>query len=397
MKQYFWSGINKHGQKVKGTTEAYSKQDLKSTLAKQKISIIKIRTCYLTNLFNQKIKQKEISNFLEHLSTLVNSNISIINALIIIQKDTSNHKLKSLISSCIQSISNGNSLYKTVLQHPKEFNQLICSLINVGEQSGTLDIILLKITSHIKKLELQKRKLIKILIYPVAIITTSTIVTMIFLIFIIPQFETMFSNFEAELPIYTQTIIKFSGFLQNSWKIVLCVLATLVLLVKWGKKYSPRFQQLSDKLILNIPFIKNIFIYDILSRSTETISITLKSGIPLVKSLKISKSTISNLQYKMAIDNTISLITSGKNLSLALERQNLFPNQIIQLITIAEETGKLEQTLKKISDIYNERLDATIDNLNKIIEPIIMFILSIIVGGLVIGMYMPIFKLGEII
>ena len=398
MPTYTWSGINQHGKKISGVEQATNHVQLKIKLAKQNIFPLKITPSFKFTAWSyQKIKTKHITNFIEQLTVLINANTPIIKALTIISQDEQNPKIKNLVINCKNSISEGKSFHQTLQQYPQYFTELICSLINVGEQSGTLDIMLQELTNHLKKTEFQKRKIIKALIYPTSILCTTFIVTIILLIFVIPQFETMFNNFGAKLPSYTQLIINLSGFLQATWKIFLATIISIIICIKTIHHHSIKFRQFLDKLILNIPFVKTILTYAIISRLTKTLSLTLKSGVPLLTAINISGATISNWQYKFAIQNTIKLIANGKTLNSALHEQNLFPNKVIQLIALGEETGILDSMLEKISTNYNEELNSLTDNLNNLLEPVIMLILGVLVVGLVIGMYLPIFRLGTII
>src|SRR3972149_5888930 len=398
MPTYTWSGINQHGKKISGVEQATNHVQLKIKLAKQNIFPLKI-TINFTSTFwsHQKIKTKHITNLIEQLTVLINANIPIVKALTIISQDEQNPRIKDLVINCKNSISEGKSFYQTLQQYPQYFTELICSLINVGEQSGTLDIMLQELTSYLEKTALQKRKIIKALIYPASILCVTFVVTLILLIFVIPQFEIMFSNFGAKLPSYTHFIINFSGFLQATWKFFLAIIIGSVICIKIMHNRSIKFRQFIDKLSLNIPLVKTILIYAIISRLTKTLGLTLKSGVPLLTAINISGATIPNWQYKLAIQNTIELIANGKTLNSALCEQNLFPNKVIQLIALGEETGTLDLMLEKISIIYSEELNSLTDNLNNLLEPMIMLILGVIVGGLVIGMYLPIFRLGAII
>ncbi|EKD56901.1 MAG: hypothetical protein ACD_58C00049G0003 [uncultured bacterium] len=398
MATYIWSGIDRDGKKISGIDQAVNHAQLKIKLTKQNIFPLKI-TLKFTFVFltHQKIKTKHITNLIEQLTVLINANIPIVKALTIISQDEQNPRIKDLVINCKNSISEGKSFYQTLQQYPQYFTELICSLINVGEQSGTLDIMLQELTSYLEKTALQKRKIIKALIYPASILCVTFVVTLILLIFVIPQFEIMFSNFGAKLPSYTQFIINFSGFLQATWKFFLAIIIGSVICIKIMHNRSIKFRQFIDKLSLNIPLVKTILIYAIISRLTKTLGLTLKSGVPLLTAINISGATIPNWQYKLAIQNTIELIANGKTLNSALCEQNLFPNKVIQLIALGEETGTLDLMLEKISIIYSEELNSLTDNLNNLLEPMIMLILGVIVGGLVIGMYLPIFRLGAII
>lgn len=398
MPTYIWLGITHEGRKISGKEYAQNHSELKSKLVKQNIFLIKIKYDY-THILKicSKIKTKDITHLIEQISVLVNANTPIIKALSIISQDEKNHKIKELIIDCKNSISEGKSLHQTWQQYPQYFTPIICSLINVGEQSGTLDIMLCELTNYLKKNELEKRKIIKALLYPVTILSITIIVILILFIFVIPQFETMFSNFGAKLPGYTQFIINLNHFLQDQWWLILGSIISILIAIKITYKRSIKFRHSLGIWLLKLPIIKKILTYSIIVRLTKTLSLTLKSGIPLITAINITTPTLLHWQYRLAMQNIKKLIANGKAFHNALQEQNLFPTKVTQLIALGEETGTLESILSKISNIYNEELNNLTDNLNTLLEPIIMLILGLLVGGLVIGMYLPIFRLGTII
>ncbi len=398
MPTYNWSGINSEGKKIQGTDQANNCLQLKQHLAKKKILLLKsnISLKSLTAPLG-KTKAKQITYFIEQLSILINANTPIIKALTIISQDECSPKLKTLIISCKKSITEGKTLCQTWQQHPLYFTSLMCSIANIGEQSGTLDIMLYELANHLKKMEAQKHKIIKALLYPISILLVTVITTIILLVFVIPQFETMFESLGAKLPNYTQFIIKISILLQKLWPFTLAGIIIIIISLKISYKYLEKFRIFFDRLTLTLPLLKNISTYAYISRLTKTLGLTLKSGVSLLDALNISTTIVPNRQYQTAIQKTIKLIINGQSLSGALQAQNLFPTKMIQLISLGEETGSLDVMLEKIAVIYNEKLNDLSDNLNNLLEPIIMLILGVIVGGLVIGMYLPIFRLGSIV
>ncbi|MBU0743946.1 MAG: type II secretion system F family protein [Gammaproteobacteria bacterium] len=398
MTTYIWTGLNRDGIKLSGIETAANHLELKNNLLKQNIFPLKIKLRHTLNLqFYSKIKTKQITLFIEQLTILINANIPLIRALNIIIEDNKNTKLKDLIISCRHSISEGKTLHQSLRQHPQYFTSLACGIIDAGEQSGTLDIMLSELTNYLKKNEEQNRKIIKALLYPCTILAVTILVTTILLIFVIPGFATMFNDFGAKIPTYTQIIINLSKLMQQYWGVILSGLIILIISSKIAHHRSILYRNFLEKISLKLPLIKNILIYAIIYRLTKTLSLTLKAGIPLLTAINISTATISNLQYKLALQKTASLITNGKSLHHALQKQNLFPDQVIQLIALGEETGALDIMLEKVSAIYNKNLNNLTDNLNNLLEPLIMIIMGILVGGLVIGMYLPLLRLGTII
>lgn len=398
MPTYTWSGVDYTGKKINGIDYATSCSQLKIKLTKQNILPLKIvPKISIAFWYSNKIKAKHITAFIEQLAILINANIPLITALNTICQDEKNENLRNLIIDCKNSISTGQSLHQTLCQYPQYFNEILCGLINVGEQSGALDIILNELTNYFTKISLQKRKIIKALLYPATVLGITFFVITILLLFVIPQFKTMYSSFGAQLPSFTQLIINLGDFFQAHWGIILSVILSIIVCIKLLHQHSVNFRHHLEDTILKTPIVGTILSYGIIARLTKTIGLSFKSGMPLLKAIGISIGTTQNWRYQLAIQNIAKSITNGKTFHNALEEQKLFPQRVIQLIALGEETGALDVMLEKIATIYNEELNNITDNLNSLLEPIIMLILGILIGGLIIGMYLPIFRLGMVI
>ena len=396
MPVYIWHGIDYKGKKINGTAYANNRSEIKNKLNKQNICPLKIKNSVVF-WHSGKIKQKYIITFIEQLAILINANIPLPTAFNIIAQDEKNESLKKLIITCKQSLFAGQSLQQTLRQHPQYFSDLLCSLINVGEQSGTLDSILNDLVDYFTKIAVQKRKIIKILLYPSILLIITFLVTIILLLFVIPQFKTMYSNLNANLPAYTRCIMQLGEFLQTYWIIIFSGITSIIICLKLIYQKSIQLQQYFDNLNLVVPLINKIITYTTIIRFTKTVSLAFKSGMPLLQAINIATNVIKNRNYQNAIKKVARSITDGKSLHKAMEKQKLFPITAIQLIALGEETGTLDTILEKIATIYNEKLNNITDNINNLLEPIIMLILSILVGGLIIGIYLPIFKLGATI
>lgn len=394
MPTYTWSGIDCTGKKISGIDYANNLNHLKIKLSKQNIFPLKITFAFWRN---RKIKAKHITVFIEQLAILINANIPLLIALDIIIQDAENESMKNLIISCKNSISAGQSLHKTLSQQPQYFNELLCSLINVGEQSGNLDTILNELADYFTKIASQKRKIIKALLYPATVLGITFIIMAILLLFVIPQFKTMYSGLGADLPSYTQFIINLGDFVRAQWGSILGGIISLVICTKLIHQRSIKLRQYLDDISLKIPIVGRILTYGIIVRFTKTIALSFKSGMPLLKAIDLSINTTQNWRYQLALQNVAKSITNGKALHSAMEEQKLFPAKIIQLIVLGEETGTLDVMLEKIAVLFNEKLNYITDNLNNLLEPAIMLILGVLVGGLIIGMYLPIFRLGMVI
>jgi type IV pilus assembly protein PilC len=393
---YNWFGIDHSGKKISGTEYANNRDQLKNKLAKQRIFLLKASIKVIL-WQNNKIKAKHITAFISQLAILINANTPLMTAFNIISRDEKNKNLKNLIIECKNSISAGQSLYKTLCKYPQYFNELLCSLINVGEQSGNLDLILNEVTKHFAQMALQKRKIIKALLYPAAVLGITFLVTAILLLFVIPQFKTMYSNLGAALPAYTQWIINFGDFFQKYWMLIFGGIISIIISIKIVYQRSLKLRHYFDDLSLQTPIINKILTYAIITRLTKTIGLSFRSGMPLLKAINISIGTIRNWRYQRALQKIADAIANGQMLCKSMEEQNLFPTKVIQLIALGEETGKLDVMLEKVAAIYSEELNAITDNLNSLLEPMIMLILGVLVGGLIIGMYLPIFRMGMII
>jgi type IV pilus assembly protein PilC len=394
MPTYAWSGIDGAGKKISGIDCANNKRELKSKFIKQDIFLLKTSTVFWRS---SKIKFKHIAVFIEQLAVLINANINLVAAFDILIQDEDNKILKNLIIDCKNSISAGQSLYKTLAQYPQYFNELLCGLVKVGEQSGNLDVMLNELSDYFTKITIQKRKIIKALLYPTAILIITFFVTAILLLFVVPQFKTMYGDFGASLPGYTQFIINLGIFFQKYWYAIFGGIIMVVIGAKFIYQRSQKFRNYLDDLSLKIPFLNKILIFAMISRIAKTIGLSFKSGMPLLQAINMAAITIKNWRYRLAIQKITKSIASGNAFHVALEEQKLFPAVVIQLIALGEETGKLDLMLEKIAMIFDENLNAIIENLNTLLEPIIMLILGIIVGGLIIGMYLPIFRLGTVL
>lgn len=396
MKTFIWQGLDKHGDLVKGEQQAANKTTCKYELLRQEIFPLKI-THISQSFCKHKINNKIIANFSRKFALLINSNIPLIHSLDIITQEETQPEFKTILQTIKQDLVNGNSITNTFKKHPTVFNELYCGLINVGEKTGNLDVILQYIAAHTEKIEQQKHKIFKALFYPSCVLIVAVIVTSILLLFVVTQFKSIFTSFGATLPLYTQCIISIAEFLKANILILLGGVIIGIFGLRHFKTKSIRFNQFLDNQILRIPIVGNIIKNGIIFLFIKTFAITFKSGVPILEALTTCAAVVSNHKYKNAIIKTATAISLGKPLHTAMQEQQVFPQKIIQLIIIGEESGNLDAVLEKIAFIYEEEISNATDNLNNLLEPLIMMILGIIVGGLVIGMYLPIFRLGKII
>ncbi|KTD11100.1 pilus assembly protein PilC [Legionella gratiana] len=396
---FHYIGINKASQKVNGDIEARSLALAKVELHRQGIIISKIvkkRTPFLKQK-SKKIKSADITVLSRQLATMIESGIPLVQTFDIVAKGQTNKRLKELIENMKHDVETGLTLSEALKKHPAHFNDLFCNLVDAGEKSGSLDIMLNKIAIYKEKIETIKKKIKKALTYPIAVIIVALIVTSGLLIFVVPQFESLFKGFGADLPMMTKTVVNLSNFFQSYWYLIFGSLTGSVYAFIYAVKHSPQFAQNVDRTLLKIPVIGPIIEKAAIARFARTLSITFAAGLPLVEALKSVAGATGNIIFAKATDKIREEVSTGQQINKAMANTQLFPNMVIQMVAIGEESGTLERMLSKVADFYEEDVDNAVDSLSSLLEPIIMTILGVLVGGLVVAMYLPIFKLGAAI
>ncbi len=396
---YQWSGTNNKDQLINGEIEARSLIVAKIELHNKGITIKKI-TKKRKLLFDRKIKKItsfDIAIFSRQLATMINAGIPIIQAFDIITKGQSNQKMKDLIENIKKGVESGLTLAESLRKYPSYFNDLFCNLIDVGEKSGSLDMLLDKIATYKEKTETIKKKIKKTLKYPIAVMIIAFLVTAILLIFVVPQFESLFKGFGAEMPAFTRAVVYLSRIFENFWYIIFSLIFLFIYSFNHAHNHIKKFNHAIDKYLLKTPIIGNIIRNASIARFSRTLSITYAAGLPLINSLIAVAGATGNNRFSNATLEIKEEISSGLQLHRAIEKTNLFPNMVIQMVAIGEESGTLESMLSKVANFYEEAVENSVDSLSSLLEPIIMTILGVLVGGLVIAMYLPIFKLGTVI
>ncbi|WP_058535904.1 type II secretion system F family protein [Legionella saoudiensis] len=397
---YRFTGKNILGQKISGTIQAQNLTLAKIELRKRGIIINKVvpkRGFLIFNQLKNKLSSADIALFSRQLATMIESGIPLMHALDIVAKGQMNTHLQILINEIKQDIASGLTLSEALMKHSLYFNNLFCNLVKAGEQSGTLDIMLNKIASYKEKIESIKKKIKKAVSYPIAIISVALIVTMGLLMFVVPQFETLFQSFGADLPALTLMVVKISQFVQSCWYCIFASLGLSIYAFIYALKHSETFILTIDKILLKIPIIGSIIKKTVIARFSRTLSITFAAGLPLVDGLKSAAGATGNTMYSKAIEYIKNEVFTGIPMNKAMENTRLFPNMVMQMIAVGEESGALEKMLSKIADFYEEDVDNSMDLLSSLIEPIIMSLIGVLVGGLIVAMYMPLFKLGTVI
>lgn len=395
---YRWTGVNHHGEKTSGIIQESHIILAKNSLCSQGITVKKIvkNRKYFSDYLNKKITQSDITMFSRQMATLISAGVPVVQSCNIINASHSNHQLGQLINQIKHDIETGKTLAESLQKHPDLFNDLFCNLIDTGEKSGCLDLMLTQLAAYKEKIETIKKKIKKAVTYPLFVLVVSFLITVALLIFVVPQFQTLFNGFGADLPAMTRAIIGLSQFFQNYWASIIILIAAGVCLLIYTKNHSPKLAYAIEKGLLAFPVIGTIIKNAAIARFSRTLAITFAAGLPLVDALKSVAGATGNDLYKQATKKIREDVITGQPLQLAIKNSLLFPNRVVQMVAIGEESGKLEHMLTKLADFYEQEVDLAVEVLSSLLEPIIMVILGILVGGLVIAMYLPIFKLGSV-
>lgn len=394
---YQWEGLNRSGEKVVGTVAARSIVLAKADLRKQGIitkKIIKKRKP-LWNKRNGKIKSIDITVFSRQMATMIEAGIPLVQSFDIVAKGQHKTRVKDLINTIRADVETGLTLAEALQKHPLYFNELFCNLVDAGEKSGSLDTMLEQIASYKEKVESIKKKIKKAMTYPLAVLAVAFLVTAGLLIYVVPQFQSLFQGFGADLPALTRGVITLSNFFQTYWYLIFGAVGGGIYAFVYAKKHSPHVAHNVDRILLKLPVIGSILEQASVARFARTLSITFAAGLPLVEALQSVSGATGNILYAKATEKIREDVSNGQQMQVAMESTKLFPNMVVQMISIGEESGALEQMLTKIADYYEEGVDNAVDSLSSLLEPMIMAILGVLVGGLVVAMYLPIFKLGS--
>ncbi len=395
---FLWEGTDKRGKKVKGQLRGDDRNVVKIELRRQGILPIKVRKKPkpLLSLGNT-IKASDISLFTRQLYAMVNAGIPLVQALDMVAQGGKKPKLQELIRSIKNDVEGGTAFAEALGKHPLYFDDLFCNLVNVGEQAGVLDTLLEKIAIYKEKTESIKAKVKKAMIYPASVVTVAIIVTAVILIFVVPQFESLFQGFGADLPAFTRFIIDISRFMQDWWWAILGGLVGSITMFIESHKRSRELRRRTDQLRLKLPILGRIAELSANARFARTLSTTFAAGVPLVDAMGSVAGATGNIVFEEAVLEMRDAVSTGQQLNFAMRQTTLFPEMVIQMVAIGEESGSLSDMLAKVADFFEEDLDNMIDSLTTLMEPIIIVFLGVIVGGLVVAMYLPIFKMGSVV
>ena len=395
---FAWEGTDKKGKKVKGESNASNPAMVKADLRRQGIRPVKVRKkSTLFSSTKKKILPKDIAIFTRQLSTMMGAGVPLVQSFEIIGRGHENPSMQELVMTIKADVESGGTLADSLRKHPLYFDELVCNLVAAGEQAGILEGLLDKIATYKEKTEAMKAKIKKALTYPAAVVVVAFIVTAILLIFVVPTFEDLFNGFGAELPAFTQMVIHLSEWMQVNWWIVILSVSGAIYGFSQGKRRSPKFAHTLDRLILKAPIFGEIVTKAIIARFARTMSTMFAAGVPLVEAMESVAGAAGNQVYKEAILSMRDNVSTGQQLQLTMQQTGLFPNMVVQMVAIGEESGSLDGMLAKVADFYEEEVDNAVDNLSSLLEPIIMAILGVLVGGLIVAMYLPIFKMGSVV
>ena len=394
---FAWEGADKKGQKVKGDMTAETPAIVKAQLRKQGISPLKVNKKSKPLLGGSKgkpIEPSDIAVFSRQIATMMKAGVPLVQSFDIIGRGHEKPAVQDLLLSIKADIEAGNTMADSLRKNPKYFDDLFCDLVDAGEQSGALEGMLDRIATYKEKTEALKSKIKKALSYPIAVVVVAVIVTSILLVKVVPQFQDIFKSFGADLPAFTLFVIGISDFMQANWWIFL--IGTIVSVIAYKKAYqsSKNIRDRQDKALLKVPIIGMILHKAAVARFARTLSTTFAAGVPLVEALDSAAGASGNALYRDGILKIKDDVTTGMQMNLSMQSTGIFPNMVVQMIAIGEESGAIDSMLTKIADIYEGEVDDAVDGLSALLEPLIMAVLGVLVGGLIIAMYLPIFQLG---
>jgi len=394
---YLWEAKTRQGSPQSGELDVANKDIATATLRRQGLVDVKVKKKPVSiDLFPEKVDEKDISVFFRQLSTMINAGLPLVQCFELAEKGSDKKALVKLLGDIRNELEGGSPLGETLKRFPKEFDRLTCALVEAGEQGGILDTILLRLCEYKEKALALTAKIKSAMVYPASIIVVSFIVTAVLMIFVIPVFADMFSGFGAELPGPTLITMKISDAFVEYWYVVLFAPILLVWAIKAIYKTPQGHYQL-DKLLLNLPIIGDVLRKGAVARFCRTFSTLSAAGVPILESLDTVAQTSGNVVIEEVILKTKDSISQGMTLTAPLEASGIFPVMVTQMISIGEQTGSLEEMLSKIADFYEQEVDTAVDNMTALMEPFIMSFLGVVIGGLVISMYLPIFQMANAI
>lgn len=396
---FVWEGTDKRGIKMKGEQPAKNANLLRAELRRQGImpSVVKPKPKPLFGGAGSAVGAKDIAFFSRQMAIMMKSGVPIVSSLEIIASGHKNPRMRKLVETIRTDIEGGSSLHEAISRHPVQFDELYRNLVRAGEGAGVLETVLETIATYKENIEALKGKIKKALFYPAMIVAVAIVVSAILLLFVVPQFEEVFKSFGAELPAFTQMIVAASRFMVSYWWVMLAVVLGSLFGFIYAYKRSPKMQHTMDRVILKVPVIGQIMNNSAIARFARTTAVTFKAGVPLVEALGIVAGATGNKVYEEGVLRMRDDVSVGYPVNMAMKQINLFPHMVVQMTAIGEEAGALDTMLFKVAEYYEQEVNNAVDALSSLMEPMIMVFIGTLVGGMVIGMYLPIFKLGAVV
>ena len=400
MPTFAYDGVDRKGIKIKGELPARNMALAKVTLRKQGINITNIREKrknILEGLMKKKVSTLDITIFTRQLATMMKAGVPLVQSFEIVAEGLENPSMREVVLGIKGEVEGGNTFAGALKKYPHYFDNLFCSLVESGEQSGALETMLDRVAIYKEKSELLKQKIKKAMKYPITVIVVAVIVTIILMVKVVPVFQDLFSSFGADLPAFTQMVVNMSNWMQEYWFVLIIVIGIIITTFMESKKRSKKFRDTLDRLALKLPIFGDLVYKAIIARYSRTLATTFAAGVPLIDALESTAGATNNVIYEAAVLKIRDDVATGQQLQFAMRMTNLFPSMAVQMVAIGEESGALDAMLDKVATHFENEVDNAVDGLTSMMEPLIMAILGVLVGGLVIAMYLPIFQMGSVI
>ncbi len=392
---YAWEGRDKSGRLIKGEMRASGEALVSATLRRQGINVVKVRR--QRSRIGKKITEKDITLFTRQLATMMKAGVPLLQAFDIVARGHANPAVTKLLNEIRTEVETGSALHQAFRKHPVYFDQLFCNLVEAGEAAGILDNLLDRLATYKEKILAVKGKIKSALFYPLSIIVVAFIITAVIMIFVIPAFKELFTSFGADLPTPTLVVISISNFFVDWWWAIFGGIAFTLWFFFFTWKRSLKMQRVLDRLFLRLPVFGEVIRKATIARWARTLSTMFAAGVPLVEALDSVGGASGNYVYWEATKQIQAEVSTGTSLTVAMQNAGVFPSMVIQMTAIGEESGSLDAMLGKVADFFEEEVDNAVDALSSLMEPMIMVVLGVLIGGLVISMYLPIFKLGAVV
>ncbi|TNF32703.1 MAG: type II secretion system F family protein [Gammaproteobacteria bacterium] len=396
---FIWQGTDRKGNKARGVMQGSNQNTIKAQLRKQGITVKTVKK-QAKPLFGERkkpITPGDIAVFARQQAVMMKAGVPLVQSFDIVADGLENPSMRDLVIAIKDDVAGGGSLADALRKHPRQFDDLFCSLVEAGEQSGALETMLDRVATYKEKTEALKAKIKKAVKYPIAVIVVAVVVTAILLIKVVPQFAETFSSFGSDLPAFTLFVLKISEFVQETWWMIGGAIVAGVFVFKEMKQRSKPFRDALDRVSLKVPIIGDILKQAVVARFARTLATTFAAGVPLVDALDSVAGAAGNDVYYRAIMQIREDVTSGSPLAASIRTTDVFPSMLIQMVQIGEESGALDEMLDKVATFFEEAVDNAVDGLTSLLEPLIMSVLGVLVGGLMIAMYLPIFMLGSVV